>query len=331
MDRHAAEKSLHQGEVTLHTRPTTSVPSAPVPVNKWERPRVGITIGDPAGVGPELIRQAVLAQEIQEIARLQIIGKSADHTPGQPTLDSARAALEAIEESVRLLKSGEIEAIVTCPISKSQMAQVGFQFPGHTEFYAAHLGASEYSMILTSPSLTVSPVTIHVPLSEAVRELNVEAILRVGRLLADFLMRTGKDSPVIGVAGLNPHAGEDGLLGEEEGRIIRPAVEKLCRLYPGARFVGPESPDTVFYRAVKGEFDAVLGMYHDQALIPLKLIGFHDGVNVTAGLPFPRTSPDHGTAFNIAGRGVACPDSLFSAIRLAARLAYAGRSFPSSL
>lgn len=321
MDQHASKEGLHQGEVTT---PPAAAGATPGPAREQPGlPRVGITIGDPAGIGPELIGLAMLDPAIKTEARLRVIGDAAGHHPGKPTVASAKAAWEALEEAVRLLKSGGIEAVVTCPISKARMDLAGFPFPGHTEFFADRMGAAEYSMILSSPSLTVSPVTIHLPLAEAIRVLDIPSIVRAGRLLADFLVRLGKEQPRVAVAGLNPHAGEEGLLGKEEDAVIRPAVAELRRLRPQARFEGPEPPDTVFHRAAQGEFDAVLGMYHDQALIPLKLIGFHDGVNVTAGLPFPRTSPDHGTAFEIAGKGAARPDSLLAAIRLAARLARA--------
>lgn len=284
-------------------------------------PRVGITIGDPAGVGPELIKRILDDEDLSLSARITVLGDWSGHEPGKPTLESARAAWDALEESVKLLKSGSLDAVVTCPISKSQMRAAGFPFPGHTEFYAERFGVPDYSMVLTSAALTVSPVTIHLPLAKAIEELSTAGIVKTGRLLARFLLRLGKAQPKVAVAGLNPHAGEQGLLGMDEQEIIHPAIELLRKAVPKVSFSGPESPDTVFYRAVQGEFDAVLGMYHDQALIPLKLVGFHDGVNVTVGLPYPRTSPDHGTAFHLAGKGLARADSLIAAVRLAARLA----------
>lgn len=175
-------------------------------------------------------------------------------------------------------------------------------------------------MLLTGGPLTVALVTAHVPLREVAPMLTTGEIVRVGSLLADFLRRRGIASPRIAVAGLNPHAGEEGDLGDEEERLIAPAIPQLALANPDVSFTGPFSPDTVFWRASQGEFDAVLCMYHDQGLIPLKLLGFHDGVNVTIGLPFVRTSPDHGTAYAIAGTGKARPDSFLSALRLAANL-----------
>jgi 4-hydroxythreonine-4-phosphate dehydrogenase len=194
---------------------------------------------------------------------------------------------------------------------------VGFPFPGQTEFFAARSGTDNYAMCLTGGPLTVGLVTIHVPLRDVPRLLKKEEIVRTGKLLADFVRRRTGREPRIAVAGLNPHAGEAGLFGSEEKEIIAPAVEELAR---GGHFSGPHSPDTVFHRAAQGEFDAVLCMYHDQGLIPLKLLAFDSGVNVTLGLPYPRTSPDHGTGFDIAGTGRANHTSMLAAIKLAAEL-----------
>ena len=204
------------------------------------------------------------------------------------------------------------------------MYEIGFKFPGQTEFFAERCGVKNFAMCLTGGKITVALVTAHVPLRKVARSLKQSEIVRVGLLLADFLRSRGKSAPCIAVAGLNPHAGESGKLGREEIEIIAPALEELNRSpITGHRslFSGPHSPDTVFHRAIEGEFDAVLCMYHDQGLIPLKLHAFHEGVNVTLGLPFPRTSPDHGTAFDIAGKGIARPDSMIAAINLAVQLA----------
>jgi 4-hydroxythreonine-4-phosphate dehydrogenase len=203
------------------------------------------------------------------------------------------------------------------------MHEVGFDFPGQTEFFAQRAGIENFAMCLTGGALTVALVTAHVPLASVPSLLRASEIVRVGRLLSDFLCARGIAQPRIAVAGLNPHAGENGDLGREEIDIIAPAVDELKR---HADFQGPFAPDTVFHRAVEGEFDGVLCMYHDQGLIPLKLHAFHEGVNVTLGLPFVRTSPDHGTAFEIAGQGIARPDSMKAAIRLAAELALARQS-----
>jgi 4-hydroxythreonine-4-phosphate dehydrogenase len=284
------------------------------------RKRVGITLGDPAGIGPEIIRAALDSGKVRDDVEYRLMGNADGHSLGKPTSESARAAASALEEAVKLALRGEIDAVVTGPIHKAHMYEIGFEFPGQTEFFANRCGVKNFAMLLTGGSLTVALVTTHLPLREVANQLVSAEIVRVGLLLADFLRRRGS-SARIAVAGLNPHAGEDGALGREEIKIIAPAVAELQRLRAGdAEFAGPFSPDTVFHRAVSGEWDAVLCMYHDQGLIPLKLHAFHEGVNVTLGLPFPRTSPDHGTAFEIAGQGIARPDSMIAAINLACDL-----------
>lgn len=202
------------------------------------------------------------------------------------------------------------------------MYEAGFKFPGQTEFLAERCGVKNFAMCLTGGKMTVALVTTHISLREVPSALTQSEIVRVGLLLADFVCSRSVSGPRIAVAGLNPHAGESGKIGREEIDMIAPAVTELnpspiTDHRSGPIFTGPVSPDTVFHRAVEGEFDAVLCMYHDQGLIPLKLHAFHNGVNVTLGLPFPRTSPDHGTAFEIAGKGIARPDSMIAAINLA--------------
>ena len=286
-------------------------------------PVIGITLGDAAGIGPEIVAAALASEKLDARFAYRVIGESADAQPGEPTPATARAALAALEESVRLLRAGEIAAVVTGPIHKARIQAEGFAFPGQTEFFAARAGVEDFAMCLTGGALTVALVTAHVPLREVAALLSAREIIRVGNLLAAFLTaRLGRE-PRIAVAGLNPHAGESGALGREEIEIIGPAITLLTNhpasLAPAA-FTGPLSPDTVFHRALAGEFDGVLCMYHDQGLIPLKLHAFHSGVNVTLGLPFPRTSPDHGTAFELAGKNLARPDSIIAAINLAAEL-----------
>jgi 4-hydroxythreonine-4-phosphate dehydrogenase len=290
------------------------------------KPRIGITLGDCAGIGPEIVDLALKSDRLARLADYQIIGKYPDCTPGHPTAETARAAAAALEEAVTLARRGKLDAIVTGPIHKARMYEVGFKFPGQTEFLAERCGVKNFAMYLTGGKLTVALVTTHIPLRKVPRALKQSEIVRVGLLLADFLRCRGKSAPRIAVAGLNPHAGESGKLGREEIEIIAPAVAELNQSLLTSHqspsvFTGPHSPDTVFHRAIEGEFDAVLCMYHDQGLIPLKLHAFHDGVNVTLGLPFPRTSPDHGTAFEIAGKGIARPDSMIAAINLAMELA----------
>ena len=297
------------------------------------KPRIGITLGDCAGIGVEIVDTALKSGRVPKSANYKTIGKYPDCTPGHPTAETARAAAAALEEAVTLAGRGELDAIVTGPIHKARMYDVGFKFPGQTEFFAERCGAKNFAMCLTGGKITVALVTTHIPLSEVPRALKQSEIVRIGLLLADFLSRLGSAKtdpaspaargPRIAVAGLNPHAGESGRIGSEEIDIIAPAVEELNRSlstdHPSL-FSGPHSPDTVFHRAIEGEFDAVLCMYHDQGLIPLKLHAFHEGVNVTLGLPFPRTSPDHGTAFDIAGKGLARPDSMIAALNLAVEL-----------
>ncbi len=288
--------------------PREAVASAP--------PRIGITLGDPAGIGPEIISAALASGKLPE-AEYRVIGESAGDSLGNPSAAGARAAFAALEEAARLALAGEIDAVVTGPIHKARMYEVGFNFPGQTEFFAARAKIENFAMLLTGRGLTVALVTAHIPLAEVATRLRAAEIVRVGLLLAEFVVRRGGHR--IAVAGLNPHAGESGKLGHEETELIAPAIEELN--HSPLLFSGPFSPDTIFHRAVAGEFDAVLCMYHDQGLIPLKLHAFHEGVNVTLGLPFPRTSPDHGTAFEIAGKGIARPESMIAAIRLAVELA----------
>lgn len=281
------------------------------------RPVLGLTLGDPAGIGPEIVRASLNDPNLPDICEYRVIGSPENHTPGQPSPDSARVAWDTLEEAANLLQSGKIQGVVTGPICKKAMTSVGFPFPGQTEFFADKAGISDFAMCLTGGPLTVALATIHKPIRDVASLLGTSEIVRVGRLLNAFMQRRLGRLPRIAVAGLNPHAGEDGQFGDEEKTIITPAVEQLSR---DGDFTGPLSPDTVFYRAVQGEFDAVLCMYHDQGLIPLKLLAFDTGVNVTLGLPFPRTSPDHGTAFDIAGTGRARHGSMLAAIRLAAAM-----------
>ncbi len=287
------------------------------------KPRIGITLGDCAGIGPEVVELALKSGRVSDSTEYVILGRQPNCKPGEPTPETARAAAAALEEAVTLARRGKIDAIVTGPVHKARMYEVGFRFPGQTEFFTERCGVKNFSMCLTGGKLTVALVTAHIPLLKVPRALKQSEIVRVGLLLAKFLRSRGKTAPRIAVAGLNPHAGESGKLGREEIEIIAPAVQELQSRIEDreSKIVGPVSPDTVFNRAIEGEFDAVLCMYHDQGLIPLKLHAFHSGVNVTLGLPFPRTSPDHGTAFEIAGKGIACPDSMIAAINLAVELA----------
>ena len=282
-----------------------------------KEPVIGLVAGDPSGVGPELL-VAALRQPLPGV-RLEVIGDPVPLDPGHPSPAGSLRAIASLEEAATRALSGELAAVVTGPVSKKHLHHSGFDFPGQTEFFAARAQVSNFAMLLTGGPLTVALVTAHVPLKDVAALLSTVEIVRVGGLLSGFLKQRGIIAPRVAIAGLNPHAGEQGDLGDEEQRLIEPALPLLCS-NPGASFAGPFSPDTVFWRAANGDFDGVLCMYHDQGLIPLKLLGFHDGVNVTLGLPFVRTSPDHGTAYELAGTGKASPESFLSAVRLAAEL-----------
>lgn len=290
------------------------------------RLRVGITLGDQAGIGPEIVQVALASRRLPSNVEYSIIGTPVACSLGLPNKQTAQAALGALEESVSLALHGDIQAVVTGPIHKARMYEIGFRFPGQTEFFAERCKVKNFAMLLTGRKLTVALVTTHIPLHVVASTLRREEIVRVGLLLSDFLQRRKIPTPRIAVAGLNPHAGESGAFGREEIEIIAPAVAELNRqspltTHPSPLFHGPLSPDTLFHHAANGDWDGVLCMYHDQGLIPLKLHAFHEGVNVTLGLPFPRTSPDHGTAFEIAGKGIARADSMIAAINLAVELA----------
>jgi 4-hydroxythreonine-4-phosphate dehydrogenase len=282
--------------------------------------RILITIGDPAGIGPEIVDQALASAEIPHNHEFEIIGNRKAGTPGKPDQQSATAALEGLEQAALELKIGKAAAVVTAPVCKHQLKAVGFRFPGQTEFFADAFGVTHFGMLLTGHHLTVGLATIHEPLSRVPQLLSVDLIVNIGTLTARFLHQRDIKHPRIAVAGLNPHAGEKGEFGDEEERIIQPAIEALNALGI-AWFKGPGVPDAIFRDAARGTHDAVLAMYHDQGLIPLKLLDFDNAVNVTLGLPVIRTSPDHGTAFDIAGKGIADPSSMISAIKLACELA----------
>jgi 4-hydroxythreonine-4-phosphate dehydrogenase len=253
-------------------------------------------------------------------------GQPATARPGQPDATSANAALASIRQAVGDVMAGRASAVVTNPIAKSVLYRAGFRHPGHTEFLAelaANGGrAPQPVMMLWSPALAVVPVTIHVSLRDALAQLTSNLIVTTARIaVADLKARFGLSNPRLAVSGLNPHAGEDGSLGTEDIEIVAPAVEILRG--EGIDVRGPLPADTMFHAAARESYDCAICMYHDQALIPIKTIAFEDAVNVTLGLPFIRTSPDHGTAFDIAGTGKANPSSLAAALRLAARMAAA--------
>ncbi|MDB5465111.1 MAG: pdxA [Phenylobacterium sp.] len=327
---------------------------------------LALTLGDPAGVGPEIAVKAwselrhggppfLVVGDFQALASASAGGASIlkkviapaeamsafpDALPvldlplrarvvaGQPSAAAAPAIIKWIETAVGLALSGAVAGVVTAPIAKAPLYDAGFKFPGHTEFLGELTASESYEgargpvMMLIAGDLRVALVTVHEPLAKVPGLLSIEAIVNAGLVTAEALRRDfGIAEPRLAVAALNPHAGEGGALGREEGEIIAPAVRALEDL--GVDVTGPHPADTLFPETMRSRYDAVICLYHDQALIPVKMLDFWGGVNVTLGLPIVRTSPDHGTAFDIAGRGLARPDSLIAAIRLADRLAQA--------
>ncbi|MEK6335211.1 MAG: 4-hydroxythreonine-4-phosphate dehydrogenase PdxA [Acidobacteriota bacterium] len=324
------------------------------------RPRIGITMGDPAGIGPEVVLKAVAEDEVLSVCQPIIIGDAQllahnartldlqcgyeivrrdeplpaqsseplifhlDNIQGnvEPGIESGaagKAAAGYIEAAVELCAAGSIDAISTAPINKRALFLGGYTFPGHTEFLAYLTGSDNYAMGFVGANLRVVLISTHVPLSEAIGLVRRERVEKRIRLADRELQRWGIERPRLAVAALNPHGAEGGLFGMEEASEIAPAVE-ACRAADGINVSGPYSADTVFLRASRGEFDAVIACYHDQAMIPVKCLSFGEAVNVTLGLPFIRTSVDHGTAFDIAGKGIAEHSSMVAAIKMAAEL-----------
>jgi 4-hydroxythreonine-4-phosphate dehydrogenase len=324
------------------------------------RPRIGLTIGDPAGIGPEVALKAALEEEVLAACAPVIIGDAQylshwarvfglsrgfdcvnadapipldqnapiiynlNNVPdsiemGREQAECGRAAAQFIETASRLCLSGRLDAMATAPINKKSLHLAGYPFPGHTEFLAQLTQTDEFAMAFITPTLRVALLTTHVPLADVpgyVKKSGIESLIR---LVHRELTAYGLERPRIAVAALNPHGGEGTLFGFEEASEMIPAVES-CRELDGIDVTGPHSGDTVFMRAARGEFDIVISCYHDQGLIPVKCLSFGEAVNVTLGLPFIRTSVDHGTAFDIAGRGKADHSSMVAAIKLAAEL-----------
>ncbi len=294
---------------------------------------IALTCGDPAGVGPELIAMWIKSHP-QLISRVAPIGPlswlktlgiknpeafavgSSDSTvnPGKPDVEGSRIAIAAMEFAAKGVAEGKFRAVVTGPVSKNNLSQVGYKFPGQTEFFAYHW-SGEPVMAFAGGKMTVGLVTWHIPLQAVSSQINSTNIRQTILALIQLRKKLGDKNPRIAVCGLNPHAGENGLLGSEDKTIIQPAIESLR--HEGYDVTGPLSGDTVFYRHLKGEFDAVAAMYHDQGLAPLKSIDFATSANLTLGLKHVRTSPDHGTAFEIAGKGLVDCGSFDAAVRLA--------------
>lgn len=290
------------------------------------RPVIALTLGDVAGVGPEVVAKALRSGKLDRRFCYEIL--LADRAPrvtaGRDSRRAARFALESLEAGVAGCLRGDFAALVTAPVNKAGLKAVGFDFPGQTEWLAERTGAKKFAMLLVSGSLRVALVTTHIPLREVSSRLTRSAIRRTIELTHAGLLRLGIRRPRILVAALNPHGGVIAEQGREEAGIIRPAVREAQRSL-GRAVSGPYSPDTVFWMAQVGKGDAVVCMYHDQGLIPLKMSGFERGVNWTLGLPLVRTSPDHGTAYDLAGKGRADPSSMIEAINLAARLCIPAR------
>jgi len=329
------------------------------------QPLLGITLGDPAGIGPEIVLKALAHPEVFETCRPLVIGDvrmlrraapwvamapsyemvaspaegryatgtvtvldlangdPADCPVGVESAEGGRAAVEAVLRGADLALAGEIDAVVTAPLNKAAMHLAGFHYPGHTELLAERTGAGKITMLLTGPNLRVVHVSMHVGLQEAIARVTAERVADTIQLAADACRALGIATPRIAIAGLNPHASEGGLFGDQEAREIVPGIA-MARAR-GHQVSDPQPPDTVFLRATKGEFDIVVAMYHDQGHIPMKLLAFDSGVNVSIGLPIIRTSVDHGTAFDIAGKGIAREESMLAAIAVAVQMARARR------
>lgn len=310
------------------------------------KPRILITIGDPAGIGPEVTVKALSDRRISRSAHFLVIGDffvinkvkkllkakleislldlanvpSTNFAFGIQKSAFGKAAMEYIDKALEILKAGEAEALVTAPINKSSIRSAGFkEFEGHTEYLAEKTASKEFAMMFVGKNLKITLCSRHIALRDVPSAITVDSICRTIRLTHEYLKKYfGIKEPRIAVAGINPHASDNGLFGDEEKNVVLPAIRKasigIKNIY------GPFPADAVFYEALKGKFDAVVAMYHDQALAPFKTLYFNDGVNLTLGLPFIRTSPDHGTAFNIAGKAVADPTSMKEAILLACSL-----------
>ena len=286
-------------------------------------PRIAITVGDPAGIGPEIAVKAAADPRVTAVCEPVLYGPHdtaalAAFTRGAVSADAGRAAYDAIARAVQDAREGTVAAIATAPISKEAFALAGLAWKGHTDLLAHLTAAPRVAMMFYAEALRVVLATIHVPLRDVPAMLTHELVDGIIHLTAREMPRFGYARPRIAVAGLNPHAGEHGVIGEEDEAVLRPAIDAARRR--GVDISGPWPGDTIFARAARGEFDVVIACYHDQGLIPVKLLAFGRAVNVTLGLPIVRTSVDHGTAFDIAGRGVADHSSLVEAVRLAARL-----------
>ncbi len=295
------------------------------------KPHFAITLGDPLGIGPEIVKKALSNRKIRSLASWEIFGEEGfpltwnqiSKLSDKKRNDELRAAgllsWQALNLAIAAVKKEKWNGIITAPVSKTHLKMAGFPFPGQTEFLANTFKIKKFQMMLVGGGLRVVLVTIHEPLKNIFSKITQQKIKET--ILAthhELKSKFGIKNPRIAVCGLNPHAGENGMLGDEEIKIISPAIRSIVK--KGIQVTGPVAPDTVFYRAMKGEFDAVVCQYHDQGLIPLKTLAFDSGVNTTLGLPIIRTSPDHGCAFDIAGKNIANPQSMMEAMKLAVEM-----------
>jgi 4-hydroxythreonine-4-phosphate dehydrogenase len=298
--------------------------AAPATLFLMALPVIAITVGDPAGIGPEIARKAAASKQVLACCRPVIYGPWGDESlsafaPGRPSAEGGQAAYEAVAAAVGDALEKKVDAIATGPLSKQGLAMAGHPWKGHTDLLAHLTGASRVAMMFWSPRLRVVLATVHIPLADVPAALTAERLRDAVELSQLEMPRFGVPAPRIAVAALNPHAGEAGLIGHEEETVMRPAIDALRG--QGIDVTGPFPADTLFVRAARGEFDVIIAAYHDQGLIPVKLLGFGTAVNVTLGLPIIRTSVDHGTAYDIAGKNEADEGSLVEAVQLAARLA----------
>jgi 4-hydroxythreonine-4-phosphate dehydrogenase len=282
------------------------------------KPRIALTAGDPAGIGPEIVEKAAADPGVCAVCEPVIFAEPFSGKVGEVSAEAGRAAFDAIVRAVDAVKSGDVDAIATAPVNKLAFAKAGLKWKGHTDLLGHLCGSKRVAMMFHAPNLNVVLMTVHVPIKTVHALLTRRLVEDMIAITNESLPRFGVARPRLAVAGLNPHAGESGVLGEEDRRTLVPAI--LAAQEKGVNVSGPYPADTIFLRASRGEFDCVLACYHDQGLIPVKLLAFGQAVNVTLGLPIIRTSVDHGTAFDIAGQGVADPSSMVEAVRLAARL-----------
>ncbi len=296
-------------------------------------PRIGITLGDPAGIGPEIARKAARAPEVLKVCTPVLYGTNDVSLPvgvmGRPSAEGGRISYGLVEQAVNDAMVGTIDAVATAPISKESWALAGMPWLGHTDLLAKLTGATDVRMLFFTEQISVVLATVHVPLADVPSLLTYDCLVKTIKIANQQIVNFFEiERPRIALAGINPHAGENGLMGKEEERVMRPAVTS-CRSH-GIDVVGPLPADTIFVRATRGEFDLVVCGYHDQGLIPIKLLHYGQAVNVTIGLPIVRTSVDHGTGFDIAGQNRADSSSMIAAVKLAARLARVKALVPPS-